>query len=257
MKPQQTLRATDGHEVCLCPFYTLRITQGDFEGTHPKYAIDNAGKDSGKDPFYAPFTGRVVFIDKYENGNAFIFQSNDLVHTPSGLKRVCVMFIHCDELLVKKNTIYRQGDKLGYEGVAGIATGNHIHCEVSLVPYTKPYEDTVFNCKVMYYLPNSVPFEKAFYMNDTDIVQGKADWAYYTTQEGWYKDTKFNTWYYFENGKKSIGWKFLKETNDNKEGWYYFNPANGILQQSKYIDDPRGKCWVDNEGRWNGVYYDS
>lgn len=255
MKKNQRLRTKAGYEVCLCPFEYLRITQGDCEGTHPKYAIDNAGKDSGVDTGYMPFTGRIVYkASKETEGNAVVIESVNKVMTPKGLQNVTVMFIHDNDISnLMKGQILPQGTAFIQEGTAGKAKGNHFHVEVSLQKFTKPYNEIIWHGSKAYYLPGSVAFEDAFFMNDTQIIQGKADWKCYI-EEGWLKDDTYNVWYYYEDGKMITGWKYLKKSTKNEEGWYYFNPANGVLQQSRYIDDQKGKCWVDHNGKWNGIY---
>ncbi len=171
-----------GVEVALFPMEVCRITQGDKTGTHYGNATDLGGKDSGICTAYAPFTCKVVSINK-NDGNAIWFQSVDKVRTPKGTQYVHMMLLHdnnIDDLPMGK--IIKQGEKLYDEGTAGKATGNHIHIEFAfgVLDVKKRYGSAVKGGTTYYFLPNAVSIEHVCYMNDTPILAGKADWETYT-----------------------------------------------------------------------------
>ncbi len=108
----------------------LNITQGvngsfSHKGTN---AIDIAGKDSGIDSAYAPFTGTVKRI--YQ-GYVVWFESNSPVLFADGsVDYMTIMVMHdndTSDLYVGKTI--KQGEHFFDEGTAGYATGNHIHLE--------------------------------------------------------------------------------------------------------------------------------
>ena len=97
MRPLQTMVAQDGYEVMLFPLTSLYVTQGENGNYSHKgiLAIDFQGWDNGRRvytaPMYAPCSCTcVATIDANNKGR--IFQSNDLVHTPDGLKYVTFMY---------------------------------------------------------------------------------------------------------------------------------------------------------------------
>lgn len=118
-------------EKPIFPSNYIRITQGYGEGTHSdSYAIDNAGKDSGISPIYAPFTGIIKKI--YPNdANEVWLESIDKVEYPDGtIDYMTIMFAHdnnVDDLFVGKRV--NQKEVFYSEGNKGNVTGNHCHIE--------------------------------------------------------------------------------------------------------------------------------
>ena len=118
-------------EKPIFPMEYLRITQGYNEGTHTdSFAIDNAGKDIGISPIYAPFTGIIKKI--YSNdANEVWLESKDIVEYPDGTKDyMYMMFAHdndISDLFVGK--VIKQKEIFYHEGTKGNATGNHCHME--------------------------------------------------------------------------------------------------------------------------------
>lgn len=127
----------DGLEYAICPMDYFSITQTSGEGTHAQnFAIDFAGEDGGKEDFFAPFTLSIVRIQK--GYNIVWAQSAEKVHLANGsLDYVNLLLEHCDNI----DSLYEgmrvaQGEVFYSEGTAGNATGNHVHCEFSIGPYT-------------------------------------------------------------------------------------------------------------------------
>lgn len=128
------------------PFKTMTITQS-YTGTYshlthttgyPKdYPIDEAGKDTGRDPFYATCKLKVVKIYGVGNRgtNTVWLQSTEKVRVANGkTDYVTMMLIHPNDddlrrLYVGKT--FNPGEKVCWEGTDG-ATGNHIHLSVGL-----------------------------------------------------------------------------------------------------------------------------
>lgn len=177
MKKGQTSKR-GGYEDILFPMQVLNITQGDNVGTHKgTYATDNAGKDTGIDPIFAPVTMTLVAHDSAKNGNAVFFQSDNKVRFADGtIDYLTCMFIHdnyiADIINVKH---FKQGQEFGDEGTAGYATGNHSHMEFAKGKFKHMYDQNKYG---VYHLPNNIPVEKACFMDGTTMKCGKADWKY-------------------------------------------------------------------------------
>lgn len=125
-------------EKPLFPSKTIRITQGYKEGTHKdSYAIDNADKDSGISPIYAPFTGVIKKIYK-QDANEVWLESLEPVEYSDGTKDYLnILFAHADNvdnLFVGK--IIKKGEIFYKEGTKGNASGNHCHIECGRGKFT-------------------------------------------------------------------------------------------------------------------------
>lgn len=128
------------------PFKTMVITQS-YTGTYSHlphttgnlkdYPIDEAGKDTGRDPFYAPCKLKVVKIYGVGNRgtNTIWLQSTEKVACANGkTDYITMMLIHPNDDDLRRLYIgqkFNKGDKVCWEGTDG-ATGNHIHLSVGL-----------------------------------------------------------------------------------------------------------------------------
>ena len=128
--------AADGYEVCLFPAECMYLNVE--RGEHDVLALDfrpvNAqGVRITHMPVYAPFTGTIVY-----NGNDHncILQSNNKVHTPSGLKYVRVLVAHSDSAPPPVTSEFRQGFQFYTTGDYGQSFGEHLHMEYALVDDT-------------------------------------------------------------------------------------------------------------------------
>ena len=133
-------------EYLTYPFKTMKITQS-YTGTtshlphttvSPKdYPIDEGGKDTGRDPFYAPCKMKVRKIYGVGNRgtNTLWVESTEKVTMPNGkTDYVTIMLIHPNDSDLKRLKVgqtFKKGDIVCYEGVDG-ATGNHIHMAVGM-----------------------------------------------------------------------------------------------------------------------------
>lgn len=163
-------------EDLLCPYTDLRITQG----SHDTYshagstAIDVIGIESGvKYAYYAPCKMKCVNIDL---NYAFTWwQSVEKVRFADGtINYATIMIGHDEDINAKIGTIIEQGVQIANMGAGAKATGVHSHLEVA-----KGQETTwVENSDKVWVLPNEVEFETAFFMDNTNIIYGFADWKY-------------------------------------------------------------------------------
>ena len=174
MQANQRLIASDGYEVCLFPCEAMYLTQGE----HYDLALDfrpvNAqGLRITKMPLYAPFTGTIVW-----NGNDHncILQSNNKVHTPSGLKYVRVLVAHQDDPPPTVTSEFRQGFKWYETGDYGYSFGEHLHMEYALVDSTSERLWDYDNVG----LYKATHMWDSLYVNDTFLANdGNYNWRTY------------------------------------------------------------------------------
>ena len=81
-------------------------------------------------PIISPSKGKVILIGDYYYNGKFI-----LLDHGKGLKSI---FIHLDEILVKKGQVVNKGDLIGKIGSTGKSTGPHLHWSLML---SKTYVD--------------------------------------------------------------------------------------------------------------------
>jgi len=185
------------YEYALFPMRYMKITQGIDEGTHTSYyAIDLAGKDTGKDNFRAPFTGKIKRI--YKNCNAVWLESVNKVHFADGtLDYMTILVIHDNDVSnLKVGQVIDQGEVFYQEGTKGIGSGNHVHMEVARGKYKSSQSwyhasTTVFNGQKVknWAITNGIEPWKALYVGQ--IIPGKDtivkndygyDWVYLNTE---------------------------------------------------------------------------
>ncbi len=131
--PDEPQFQEDDLEYAIFPMDYLHITQTSGEGTHlNNRAVDLAGADTGIDDFYAPFTLRIVRIQK--GYNIVWAESAAPVHLANGDVSYISMLLehsnHIDGLYIGQQI--PQGEVFYDEGTAGNASGNHVHCEFGL-----------------------------------------------------------------------------------------------------------------------------
>lgn len=179
-KGQVSIR--DGVEDVLFPMEYCNITQGDLVGTHAgTYAVDLAGKDTGRDFAYFPFSAKSVALDSTKNGNAVIWESLNKVRFANGLiDYCCMMVIHDNDATgFAVGSSYAQGTQMAQEGTAGYAIGNHLHIEVARGRYSGgTYGMYDRNAQGVYHLRNNMPIEDVCFMDQTVILNGKGNWRY-------------------------------------------------------------------------------
>ena len=186
-KGQTSIR--NGIQDVLYPMPHMRLTQGDNVGTHKgTYAIDDAGRDGGKDFAYFPVDMESVYLDTVANGNAVFWQSLKPVRFADGsIDYLTMLVIHDDDPTgTAKGNRYRQGIQMAQEGTAGNATGNHLHFEFAKGKHqygkTLKGNTSVYNQNKhgVWHLKNNMPVEDVCFMDGTEIIGGRADWKYLT-----------------------------------------------------------------------------
>ena len=126
------------------PMQYLRISQGENTGSHlGTYAMDLAGRDTGKDPVYAPCSGTVVRIRSNANGELYLWSDGD-VRCPDGYTGpVTVTLIHDETFNVRQGQHVVQGAHIYDEGGMGHghpgAYGAHCHMEI-VKGHVQPYQ---------------------------------------------------------------------------------------------------------------------
>lgn len=162
----------NGVQDILFPMQCMNITQGNNGATSHRgvNALDLAGKDTGRDLFYAPFD--VVCMDtgnKDVEGNAVFWQSQNKVRFADGtIDYATIMVLHDDNLNgIYVGAKYTQGTQIGQEGSAGNATGNHNHFEIAKGKYDHKYD---INSYGIYHLPNSISADKCCFIDNTTII---------------------------------------------------------------------------------------
>ena len=123
----QRMVANDGYEVALFPMPYLRMSQdegGDYshQGT---YNIDLLGWDANgrvyQAPIYAPCSCKCVYLENtYASGNDRVFESLNMVHTPSGLQYIIFKFGHDNNpTATYVGQTFNQGDVIAHTGTYG------------------------------------------------------------------------------------------------------------------------------------------
>ncbi len=119
----------EGYEFALFPADVLCITQGYYDTySHQKQnALDFT---SASQSAFAPFTGKIVRIDRgYYRYNTVWLQSCDkVVYADGTVDYMTVVFMHDNNVSdLSVGQIVAQGEHFYQAGVAGGATGSHIH----------------------------------------------------------------------------------------------------------------------------------
>jgi len=157
-------------ESILFPMTTMRITTGVNMLSHKgSNAIDIAGKDTGSERAFAPFTGTIKRI--YTVGNTVWLESNNKVKFADAREDYAVVsFTHDSNVKdLKVGQVFKQGQYFYDEGTAN-ASANHIHLEVGIGKFTgngwhkNSYGNLVIN--------NSIEPWKAFWLKDVNVING-------------------------------------------------------------------------------------
>lgn len=179
MKPGQKSKR-NGYEDILFPMEYCNVTQGDFEGTHAgTYAADLAGRDSGRDLAYFPFSA-VCKATNPSDGNAVWWQSQNKVRFADGTIDYCtIMILHDNNLNgIYVGAKYGQGEQMAQEGTAGNATGNHLHFEIAKGAFNHQYDQ---NSQGIWHLPNNMAIENACFIDNTVLMGNCANWSWKKT----------------------------------------------------------------------------
>ena len=175
MKANQTMNHL-GVEIALFPMEHLNITQSRYSDfSHVGYnAYDLAGKDTGIDNVYAPFTLKVVWKDPYQDTgvgvtNVYKVQlANGRILNPD---EIFIMLWHDNDIKdLRVGQIIPQGRAFYQEGTKGFATGNHVHIELSYWRYDGRYPIYLMSNGYWTTWGVELNLEDAFYINDTNLI---------------------------------------------------------------------------------------
>ncbi len=133
MLANQKKIATDGKEVMLFPCEAMYLTEYRQPPEHDVLALDFlprniVGEKISPMNVYAPFSGTIVYTG---NDHNCILESDDVVHTPSGLQKMRVLVAHSWTQPIK-NQHYNQGDLFYQTGNYGQSRGEHLHMEIAI-----------------------------------------------------------------------------------------------------------------------------
>lgn len=173
VKGQKSIRG--GIEDLLCPFTDVYITQGSEGSSHKgTKSVDIRGKERGiKYPYYAPC--RIRCISTYPADGQVIWQSVNKVRFANGtVDYITIVTAHDNTVDSFIGQVVEQGSQMGNMGDKGNATGVHCHIEVSRG------SDATFrkNNYGVYTFNNEIEFEEAFFMDNTNILNGDRNWKY-------------------------------------------------------------------------------
>ena len=136
-------------EYLILPVKYIYISQGMYgNGSHKgKMALDFAAKDLENQKVYAPFTGIIKYKGTYEYGNAVWIESKEPVLFADGtIDYACVKIAHDNNINdLKVGQEIEQGEHFYNMGVAGNASGTHIHLELSKGKYKGYYSNLMYN----------------------------------------------------------------------------------------------------------------
>lgn len=217
----QTSKRNDIQDV-LCPFTDWYCTQGaNASFSHlGSEANDIIGKQSGvRYPYFAPVDVICVNINKKY---AFVWwQSVNKVRLADGsIDYVTFLCGHDETINCYIGQVIKQGIQIGNMGKGGNATGIHCHIEVGRGKQ-KTWNANKYG---IYCIPNQIPLEQVFFMDNTNIILGIANWKYL-------KDVPVN-----QTSKKYVN------LSPSADTWRFYdlgiqpisNKAKGVLKPSKY-----------------------
>lgn len=169
----------NGVQDLLCPFTDMIITQGSgFNGGTYSHngtgAIDVIGIDSGvRYPYYAPCD--LVCVKVYPQYAEAHWQSVEPVRYANGtINYITIMTCHDNTLNAYVGMKIPQGVQLGNMGDGGNATGVHCHIEEGYNQQTDVHQ----NGYGIWCFDNELEFEDAYFMDNTNIIYGFANWKY-------------------------------------------------------------------------------
>lgn len=175
MLPNKQYFKADGNQIAVYFTEIMAITQGaggsySHRGTKN---MDEAAKDAGISPAFAPFDGTITWKQTTGDITGILFSSDKPVWTAAlGLVFINLLMWHDNSTAdLFKGKKIKQGQHLYDEGTAGRATGNHIHYGVSTGKFAGGYP-LIKNEFGNWELPGEVNAWDVFFVNDTTIRNG-------------------------------------------------------------------------------------
>lgn len=213
-------------------------------------AIDFIGKGYGKDPAYAPFDGKVVYVST--SAAYIVYQSTNPVEFADGtVDYMTVMVVHDDNVgRFYVGQTFSQGEHFFNEGSSGFATGDHIHLECARGTYQGQYQ----NSSGVWCIKNQInPYDALYLSESTNIIDGygynwrriNADKIYVDLGTDFYAlITHMASWNHLTNeanGNVDICW----ENYTANQYWKFYRQTDGsyIIKNAK-----TGKCLEVEDG---------
>jgi len=175
MQANQKLIASDGKEIFLFPCDAMYLTPARIPPEHDVLALDFLPRDANGNKItgmkcYAPFSGTIVYTGADHN---LILESDDVVHTPNGLKKMRVLVAH-SYIAPVKGTHYNQGEHFYTTGNYGQSSGEHLHMEISEVNSSNYWNSNGIG------LRDAVHMWQGLFVNDTALLRtGDFKWEEY------------------------------------------------------------------------------
>lgn len=175
MQANQKLIASDGKEIFLFPCDAMYLTPARIPPEHDVLALDFLPRDTNGNKItgmkcYAPFSGTIVYTGADHN---LILESDDVVHTPNGLKKMRVLVAH-SYIAPVKGTHYNQGDHFYTTGNYGQSSGEHLHMEISEANSSNYWNSNGIG------LRDAVHMWQGLFVNDTALLRtGDFNWEEY------------------------------------------------------------------------------
>lgn len=219
-KGQTSVRNNIQDALCLfTDWYCTQGSNGSFSHKGSE-ANDIRGKKAGvRYPYFAPVDVKCVNINtKYA---CVWWQSVNKVRLADGsIDYITLLCGHDNTINCYIGQVIEQGKQIGNMGNAGIATGVHCHIEVG----RGKQDSWLANLYGVYCIPNQIPLENVFFMDNTNILRGIAEWKYLNTVAVTDKTVKYvnlspdaDTWRFYNLGVSPV------EKN-----------ARGMLKPSKF-----------------------
>ena len=164
-------------QVSVFPMEVCTITQGIMNAFSHRglYAWDLAGRDANRCELFAPFDCEIVWKKPNRTRTGIVFTNTTTVLTPRGEfapRMLNVLLWHDNDTSdLWTGKFIQQGEKLYDEGIAGNATGNHIHLMVGIGLYDGSYP--LFRTRFLTWaVKNQVDPIGIFFNNDTVMRKG-------------------------------------------------------------------------------------
>lgn len=176
MRLGERLIANDGYEVMLFPCEAMYLSEARDPDEHDVLALDFLPRNTQGQTItgmkcYAPFSGTIVYTG---NDHNLILESDQVVHTPLGLKKMRVLVAH-SWTAPTLGAHYTQGQEFYTTGNYGQSTAEHLHMEIAEA--TGSY----FNQGGIG-LNGAVHMWEGLYVNDTALLRPKNyNWIKWTS----------------------------------------------------------------------------
>lgn len=159
------------------PMKYVKITQGYGSGTHKySYALDLAGKDTGKDEVYAPFDCKVTKLyqpsDRKKAPEVWLTSTKKVLCSNGYYGYLTISLTHSTDVYnMRLGQVFLQGQVVCHEGNQGVSSGNHIHLELS-TGTTAGWDKNISNKYGAYVNVNKVkPEDYLFLKEDAKVLQ--------------------------------------------------------------------------------------